>query len=91
MLSCLVGVIVRYRCPLDASLKDTRYAIDLRRMSADNKAFNTIVTTVAAFLVAALRIDKCLLDWELRRLIAFSAVRHDVREVSVEMEFEIGL
>jgi hypothetical protein len=37
VLSCLVGVIVRYRCLLDASLKDTRYAIDLRRMNADTR------------------------------------------------------
>jgi len=37
VLSCLVGVIVRYRCLRDASLKDKRYAIDLRRMSSDTR------------------------------------------------------
>jgi len=57
------------------------------------KAFSTVVTTVAACLglVAALRIDMSVLDWELRRLIASSAVRHDVRKISVEVDFEIGL
>jgi len=57
------------------------------------KAFSTVVTTVAACLglVAALRIDMSVLDWELRRLIASSAVRHDVRKISVEIDFEIGL
>jgi len=80
---------VSARCVLERHEICNRFASDER----GQKAFSTVVTTVAARLglVAALRTDMSLLDWELRRLIASSAVRHDVRKVSVEADFESGL
>ena len=75
------------RCVLERHEICNRSASDERV----HNAFSTMVTTVGACLFAALRIDMSVLDWELHRFIASSAVYHDVRKVSVEIYFDIGL
>jgi hypothetical protein len=84
---CHCSTQVCARCVLERHEICNRSASDER----GHNAFSTMITTVGTCLVAALRIDMSLLDWELRRLIVSSAVYHDVRKVSVEIYFDIGL
>jgi hypothetical protein len=68
VFSCLVGVIVPHRCLLDASLKDTRYAIDMRWMSADTRQSVPLSRQWQRVLLQPYELT-CLLDWESRRLM----------------------
>ena len=95
VLSCLVGVIVRHRCLLETSLKDTRDAIDLRRRSANST--HSVLSSWKNTSISGSASCWSLTTWrvsiglEIRRLIASSAVWHQAPKVSVGIDFEIGL